>query len=61
MSVTLDSPPVALTETAEQRFVMRAISWDAYVTICDVLEEHMRCSDDLQRWEIDSCGKVSPS
>jgi hypothetical protein len=40
MSVTLASPPTATTETAEQRFVMRGIPWDAYVAICDALDEH---------------------
>ena len=35
------SLPAAETETAEQRFVMGGISWDAYVTICDALDEHI--------------------
>jgi Uma2 family endonuclease len=39
MSVSL-ATPATLTETAEQRFVMGGIRWDAYVTICDALEEH---------------------
>jgi Uma2 family endonuclease len=38
MSVTLATPAA---ETAEQRFVMGALSWDAYVTISDALEEHI--------------------
>ena len=40
MSVTLAAPPSAEIETADQRFVMGGISWDAYVTICDALDEH---------------------
>ncbi len=40
MSVTLVSPPAAETETAEQRFVIGGISWDAYVSISDALDEH---------------------
>jgi hypothetical protein len=35
MSVTSAAPPAAEIETADQRFVMGGISWDAYVTICD--------------------------
>lgn len=38
MSVGL-AAVAAEAETAEQRFVMGAISWDVYVTICDALEE----------------------
>jgi len=41
MSITLVSPPTAETGTAEQRFVMGDISWDAYVTISDALDEHL--------------------
>jgi Uma2 family endonuclease len=41
MSVTLSSPPAADTETVEQRFVMRRIGWDAYVTISDALDENL--------------------
>lgn len=40
MSVTLVSPPAAETEASEQRFAMDGISWDAYVTICNALENH---------------------
>ena len=40
MSVTLASPPRAETETAEQRFVIGAIGWDAYIAISDALDEH---------------------
>jgi hypothetical protein len=39
MSVTLVSRPTAEIETAEQRFVIGRIDWDAYVTICDALDE----------------------
>jgi Uma2 family endonuclease len=39
MSVTLVSQPTAEIETAEQRFVIGRIDWDAYVTICDALDE----------------------
>jgi Uma2 family endonuclease len=39
MSVTLASPPAAETETAEQRFVMVGIRWDAYAAINDALDE----------------------
>jgi Uma2 family endonuclease len=41
MSVTLVSPPAAESETAEQRFVIGGITWDAYVTISDALNEHV--------------------
>ena len=40
MSVTLVPPPAAETETAEQRFVIGGIRWDAYVAISDALDEH---------------------
>lgn len=35
------SLPAAETGTTEQRFVMGGISWDAYVTISDTLDEHV--------------------
>jgi len=40
MSTPFVSPPAAETGTTEQRFVMGDISWDAYVTISDALDEH---------------------
>ena len=61
MTLTLASPPSAEKEDVEQRFVMRGIGWDAYVTICDALEDHSGITNDLQRREIDFHGKVSPS
>jgi Uma2 family endonuclease len=39
MSVTLLSPPAALTENGEQRFVMERVSWDAYVKINEALDD----------------------
>jgi len=39
--MTSVSPPTAETGTAEQRFVMGGISWDAYVTMSDALHEHL--------------------
>jgi Uma2 family endonuclease len=40
MSVSLASPPRIEMETAEPRFVVDRIRWDAYVTICDAFDEH---------------------
>lgn len=40
MSVSLASPPPAEGETAEQRFVMGGIRWDAYVAISNALDEN---------------------
>jgi Uma2 family endonuclease len=40
MSMTFASPAAAETDTGEQRFVMRGIRWDAYVTISDALDGH---------------------
>jgi len=39
-SATLVSPPATQIEIDEQRFVMGGISWDAYVTISEALDEH---------------------
>ncbi len=40
MSVTLASPPAAENETAEQRFVIGGLGWDADSAISDALDEH---------------------
>lgn len=40
MSVTL-AAPAAITETADQRFVIGGIHWDAYVTMSDALDERL--------------------
>jgi Uma2 family endonuclease len=39
MSVMLISPPAPETESGEQRFVMGGVRWDAYVAICDALND----------------------
>jgi hypothetical protein len=40
MSVTTVSPPAAGIDSAASRFVIDGIRWDAYVAICDALEDH---------------------
>ena len=40
MSVALVSNQATESETAEQRFVIGAIGWDAYIAISDALDEH---------------------
>ena len=40
MSVTSSFPSRRRDRTAEQRFVMGRIGWDAYVAISDALDEH---------------------
>ncbi len=59
MSVTFVSAPATETETAEQRFVIDGISWDAYVTISDALDEHLGVRIDLLRREVDAGGQIS--
>jgi Uma2 family endonuclease len=40
MSVSLASPLSVEMNTSDQRFVVDRIRWDAYVTICDALDQH---------------------
>jgi hypothetical protein len=59
MSVSVASPLSVEMNTSDQRFVVDRIRWDAYVTICDALDEHNgvrliyndgRLNDAIEAW-----------
>ena len=59
MSIALATPAGGETGDFEQRFVMSRVTWDAYVTISDALDDQPRREADLLRREVVAHGKIA--